>query len=94
MLSKVQGQKVMLGKIIKIISEGRISSIDKIADSIGVSHEITRVMLDDLVARGYLREVKLKGDGCKTPCKGCSGNCSCHSEEATVWELTEKVGVI
>ena len=82
----------MLGKIIQIVGEGRIMSIEKIAENIGTSPEITQTMIDDLVHREYLRETVIKdASACKTPCKGCDGNCSCHRDDIRFWELTDKI---
>lgn len=80
----------MLSKIINIVRTGSILSLESIAAQVGISEEVARVVLDDLVRRGYLQEAKLEDSGCKTPCKGCSGSCRCHSKRTKSWELTGK----
>ena len=78
----------MLGKILRIISEGHNVSVDDIAAGLGVSSEITHVMIEDLVRRGMLREVVSATSGvCGSSCGGCSQNCDSRTGGIKFWEL-------
>ncbi|MDC7127257.1 MAG: FeoC-like transcriptional regulator [Spirochaetales bacterium] len=85
----------MLKKIINAIKNGNISSITDLCEIVDASPEIVKMMVEDLVGRGYLKEVNIGGScSCGSSCKGCAG-CN-HSKKGGLvfWELTEKADSI
>ena len=79
----------MLGKILRIAGEGEISSVESLSERLCVGPEIIRVMIDDLVRRGYLREKNIKKkSSCGYSCRGCSACNPDVSDSLTFWELT------
>ena len=85
----------MFEKIIQTIKDGKISTIEKIAESIGTSPVTTRLMIEDLVRMEYLREVSWNSDNTgKSDCNGCAGNCSCCPIAMKSWEVTDKAYIM
>ena len=67
---------------------GGIQSVDDLAQTLGVSPQLLRTMLDDLTRRGYLQPLVT---GCTQPCISCplSGYCQLKARQ-NIWSLTEK----
>ena len=81
----------MVGQILKIISEGRVLSVDKIAAAIGVSPQITEAMIEDLVRRGYLVEASVgEACSCGRKCAGCQGGGTGGVQKIRFWSLAKK----
>ncbi len=64
----------MLNELLRLMGDGGIHSTAELAQRLGVSQELVRLMTDDLVRRGYLSVV---GDSCSTACASCqlAGTC-------------------
>jgi predicted ArsR family transcriptional regulator len=56
----------MLEKLLRLLSEGGAHSLAELARALGVSEELLRPMIADLVRLGYLHPVAA----------GCQGNCA------------------
>ncbi|MCX7707353.1 MAG: FeoC-like transcriptional regulator [Anaerolineae bacterium] len=54
--------------MLRLLGAGGIHSTAELAQRLGVSQELVRLMAEDLVRRGYL---VASGDGCSTRCTGC-----------------------
>ena len=78
----------MIGQILKIISEGRISSVERIADTIGISPQVAGAIIEDLVRRGYLVESCLStSGGCRGSCGECRSRCRTDGPGIRFWSL-------
>lgn len=58
----------MLNEMLRLLGDGGIHSTAEVAQRLGVSQELVRLMTDDLIRRGYLFAV---GDSCSTACTSC-----------------------
>ena len=82
----------MIEKLLKIIETERLSSISKVAEKLGVSTELVRVMISDLQRMGFINRVSFGGHyhAC-TGCTGCTGSGrSIGSSGVVFWELAKK----
>jgi hypothetical protein len=79
----------MLEKLLGLVAEGGIHSLDELAGRLSVTPPLLEAMLEDLVRLGYLREA---GEGCGAQCSGCSmGGCSgAGAEGGRLWAITGK----
>ncbi|MGA9351239.1 MAG: FeoC-like transcriptional regulator [Anaerolineae bacterium] len=78
----------MLEELLRRIAEGGTYNLSELARELGVSEELLRQMIEDLVQRGYLRPVA--GD-CQGRCAACPLAETCAIGGPTrVWALTEK----
>jgi hypothetical protein len=86
----------VLGDLLRLMAESDESPlVSDLARSLGVSEGLVKVMIDDLVRRGYLAPV---GTGCCLGgCSGCAkmkGDCSSVGCSIPVgrrfWALTDK----
>jgi hypothetical protein len=77
----------MLNQLLDLLRSGGIHRIADLAHALETTSELIEVMLEDLVRRGYLRQV---GGQCGQSCAGCSlaGLCAA-GEGGRVWTLAE-----
>ncbi len=57
----------MLLKVLELLASGRISSVQQLAEQLGVKASLVSGVLQDLASRGLLEVV----EGCERPCEGC-----------------------
>jgi len=78
----------MLEELLQRITRGGTHNLSELARELGVSRELLRQMIEDLVRMGYLRPV---ADRCEAHCAGCplAGTCAVGGP-TRVWALTEK----
>ena len=76
----------MLERALVLIDRG-VGSLDELALQLGVSPELARELLLQLVRLGYLRPARAMQ--CASGCQGCPMAGSCHSLPF-MWALTEK----
>ncbi len=84
----------MLGELLKLIENKRLTSISKTAELLMVTPEMVRTMLDDLQRMGFIRKIVTGCNSCGE-CRKCSPVCgvvNCNeSKQIEVWELINKI---
>lgn len=78
----------MLDQLLQKLGQGGAHSYADLTRALGVSEELLRQMIEDLVRMGYLTAV---GEDCQANCEDCpmSGVCAVGGH-GQVWSLTQK----
>lgn len=77
----------MLTRVLEAMKAGEARTQRDLAVALGVSEPLLDQMILQLVARGYLMEDALCGDGCE----GCALKKACGTDRALrIWTLTPK----
>ena len=80
----------MLKRLLSLIAaNGGVSSLDELAQEMGVPRPLVKQLMAELVRGGYVNTAK---EGCLPPgCAGCALRPGCQPTLGIgVWELTEK----
>ena len=78
----------MLVDLLNLLAAGGVRPISELARDLGVSEELTQLMVIDLVQRGYLRS--LDAD-CRSHCAACPLTNACaRGGMVRTWALTQK----
>lgn len=75
--TKTDSQKLptALERLVGLLRSGKVHSLAGLAAELGTSPALVEAMLEDLVRRGYLREVP--GVCCTGQCRGCALSDTC-----------------
>jgi predicted ArsR family transcriptional regulator len=77
----------MLQQLLSSILEGQAGTQRQLAQRFEVPEALVVQMIDQLVARGYLKEATLCAEGCH----GCARQAACGSDrKLRLWSLTDK----
>ena len=78
----------MLKEVLKKIAAGEILSLKELAESLGLSENMLKAMLEDLERMGYLTS---RAPDCAFRCEGCPLRSSCKvAGVERIWFITEK----
>ncbi len=69
------GGATLLERLLALVREGGVRSIEEVAQELGSSPVLVEAMLEDLARRGYLHRVEAQ---CARQCAGCAqaGRCA------------------
>lgn len=73
--SETQKPPTALERLVGLLRSGKVHSLAGLAAELGTSPALVEAMLEDLVRRGYLREVP--GACCTGQCRGCALSDTC-----------------
>ena len=81
----------MLRKLLALLTENRMYTVNEIANELDVSTETIERMVKDLIRLGYVKAICASSCN-KKACSGCSKGSVCGGpfQNARLWELTEK----
>ena len=79
----------MLQRLLELLKEGGTHHIAGLANALGTTPELVRVMLQDLARMGELKKIS---GGCGDSCSSCpvSGQCAA-GEPGQVWTLAGRL---
>jgi predicted ArsR family transcriptional regulator len=78
----------MLERLLKAVAEGGVHSYSELAKNLGVSEDLLRQMVEDLVRMGYLEPLR---ETCPSACAECSmGDVCTIGGHGRAWSLTRE----
>jgi len=78
----------LLKEVLKKIAAGEVLSLKELAESLGLSENMLKAMLEDLERMGYLTS---RAPDCTFRCEGCPLRSSCKvAGVERIWFITEK----